>query len=489
MKSCLDNPLVAIARAREARYPKAPPFHPPERYAELGWLPEFEPNATNHVYGAVRAALGMVYGAPTGPDWNPLAGLVQPGDTVILKPNFIKEHHEYRRDEWQQVITHGAVVRAVCDYVLKALEGRGRIVVCDAPQTDSSFHAICDVAGVAALREWYATWSTVPIELVDLRNEEWTAKDEVIVERRKLEGDPDGCVPVDLGKASEFYGMVPPHGFYGADYQDAVTQEHHRGETHEYLLSGTVMKADVVINLPKLKTHKKTGITCALKNLVGINGDKNWLPHYMLGTPEEGGDQFPERTIRTATERTMMTWFKRRLYHAPTWVNHLFRPVKGLGKLVFGTTDRVVRSGNWHGNDTTWRMALDLNTCFFYWRAGALDARHTRRYLCVADGIVGGEGEGPLAPDAVRSGVIVAGESPVAVDTTVAWLMGYEWRKLKIVAGAYERREYPLTSFGPSSVKVVSNRREWGGMLEELDGKAALRFKPHFGWMGAIERW
>ena len=32
-------------------------------------------------------------------------------------------------------------------------------------------------------------------------------------------------------------------------------------------------------SLPKLKTHKKAGITCALKNLIGINGNKEYLPH------------------------------------------------------------------------------------------------------------------------------------------------------------------------------------------------------------------
>ena len=53
------------------------------------------------------------------------------------------------------------------------------------------------------------------------------------------------------------------------------------------------MKCDLFVNLPKLKTHKKTGITCSLKNFVGINGDKNWLPHHTEGVPANGGDEFP----------------------------------------------------------------------------------------------------------------------------------------------------------------------------------------------------
>jgi hypothetical protein len=41
------------------------------------------------------------------------------------------------------------------------------------------------------------------------------------------------------------------------------------------------------------------GMTCALKNLVGINANKNWLPHHTEGTPEQGGDQFPAGTLKS----------------------------------------------------------------------------------------------------------------------------------------------------------------------------------------------
>ena len=53
------------------------------------------------------------------------------------------------------------------------------------------------------------------------------------------------------------------------------------------------LEADVIINLPKLKTHQKAGITCALKNLIGINGNKEYLPHHRIGGFELGGDCYP----------------------------------------------------------------------------------------------------------------------------------------------------------------------------------------------------
>jgi len=71
----------------------------------------------------------------------------------------------------------------------------------------------------------------------------------------------------------------------GADYVTSVVNRHHSGGRHACLSSGSAIRADVCVNLPKLKTHKKAGITCSLKNLVGINGDKNWLPHHTEGDP------------------------------------------------------------------------------------------------------------------------------------------------------------------------------------------------------------
>ena len=52
---------------------------------------------------------------------------------------------------------------------------------------------------------------------------------------------------------------------------------------HRYLVARELIEADVVFNVPKLKTHKKAGVTGALKNLVGINGHKAYLPHHRKG--------------------------------------------------------------------------------------------------------------------------------------------------------------------------------------------------------------
>src|SRR5262249_7084612 len=136
-------------------------------------------------------------------DWNPLEQMIRPGETVLLKPNLVKECHPRDPAGWEYVLTHGSLVRAVADYVWKALDGKGKVIVDDAPQTDSSFAQIVKVLGLDSIRDFYRSQG-LDLELLDLRQEEWTSRDGVIVRRRRLSGDPYGSVAFDLGERSEF---------------------------------------------------------------------------------------------------------------------------------------------------------------------------------------------------------------------------------------------------------------------------------------------
>lgn len=351
---------------------------------------------------------------------------VRPGDRVVLKPNWVKEHDERHPGpgQWEHVVTHPAVIEAVTSWVAERLSGSGAITICDAPQTDSSFARIRDYCGLDAMvARCTARFPGVDVRLLDLRPEEWHAVDGVTVSKTSLPGDPLGSTHVRLDGASEFVGYHGCGKLYGASFDMAETNARHEGTCHEYLLCRTPMDADVFINLPKLKTHKKVGITCALKNLVGINANKNWLPHHTEGTPDQGGDQFPANTAKARLEHSWMGTAKRWLKDRPG-LSRLFVPVKKMGRLVFGDTQKVVRSGNWHGNDTCWRMVLDLNKCLFYFDGGGKRRATPPRYLAVVDGIVGGEGNGPMAPDPKPCGVIIAWtiRSPWIVSRRNSWV-------------------------------------------------------------------
>ncbi|MEO6848115.1 MAG: DUF362 domain-containing protein, partial [Chthoniobacterales bacterium] len=228
------------------------------------------------------------------------------GAHIVLKPNWVKEHDERKPgpNAWEHVVTHPFVIAAVAEWAAGKLQGEGMITICDAPQTDSSFTKIREYCQLDAVVEnIQKQFPGIIIRLLDLRPEEWHAVDGVTVSKTILEGDPLGSTEVALNEGSEFINYHGNGMLYGASYDMDETNRHHTGTTHEYLLCATPMRADVFINIPKLKTHKKVGLTCALKNLVGINANKNWLPHHTEGMPEEGGDQFPVSTAKTKLEQ------------------------------------------------------------------------------------------------------------------------------------------------------------------------------------------
>lgn len=478
---------VAVYSQIGLRYPDEPPFHPSEAYPEFlgGRLgPE------NGAFVAVRELLALLgfdrdrFGTQ---DWNPMGSVVKPGDLVVIKPNLVRESHLLRPEDWDYIVTHGAVVRALVDYVRLALKGDGRVVITDGPQTDSSFDVICERAGYKALAAHYRGSEGAPVDLMDLRQEEWTSKDGVVVSKKALPGDPMGYTKVELGECSEFIGCPGEGRYYGASYDLADTNAAHLGKRHDYMISSTVLAADVLINVPKLKTHKKAGITCSLKNLVGINGHKNWLPHHTEGTPAEGGDQFATSAAKNVLENRLMGTFKRILKNAPGPVVNSFRIFKRAGRLVFGDTEEVVRSGNWYGNDTIWRMILDLNKAMLYVNQDGTIRKRPRRYFALVDGIMAGEGNGPMAPDRVEAGVLVAGLNPVAVDCASAKLMGLDWRRIPSLSKAFEVQAFPIASFPYSDVVSESNVSRFRGRLEDWDPAAMFAFAPHFGWKGHVE--
>ena len=489
--TCISDSRVSVFRTRAAAYPRVPPFHPGEAYPEapFGDLAQ----EANYAYEAVRGSLWLAgldrerFGTE---EWNPLAGLLRPGQCVLLKPNLVKESHPRHPDGWQCVLTHGSVIRAVADYVWKALDRRGTVIVADSPQTDSSFAKICAVLGLNEVSRYYDAHG-LDFRLVDLRREEWESRGGVVVSRRSLAGDPFGYVEYDLKEASELAGHPGAGRYYGADYDSRVVNRHHTDGRHEYLISGCAIHADAVVSIAKLKTHKKAGVTIALKNLVGITGDKNYLPHHTEGAVAEGGDERPLASLGTSVERRSVAVLRRMSLGLPVvgpWIHRLARKA---GRNVFGDTEEVVRSGNWWGNDTVWRMCLDLNKLLCYGtRDGSLRSEGSsgrKPHLVVVDGIIAGQGRGPMNPDPHPAGVVAFGTNPPSVDAACAGLMGFDPDRIPIIRHAFACQRYPLTEWPWKDVRIVSNEPRWNTTLGDLPHEAALGFAPHFSWAGHIE--
>ena len=171
MSRNISSPDVALHYDPRAwSYATDPPFHPQIRYPEYDG-PLSRSGTPNAAYDAVRETLHLLqlddahYGRM---DWNPLGNFVSPGQMVAIKPNLVMNRH-LRGGSLNCVITHGSIIRAVVDYACLALQGRGRIVIGDAPLQMADFDAICECNGLHEIAHYaQSTWG-VDVDVVDFR--------------------------------------------------------------------------------------------------------------------------------------------------------------------------------------------------------------------------------------------------------------------------------------------------------------------------------
>lgn len=492
-----DRIRVGVVRIGIPSYPGESPYHPSVSYPEYPFS-GYISNKPNYVYDGVRRLLfKMQFDVENwaAPKWNPLGHIIKPGMTVVIKPNFVLSRHDEGKDVFS-IITHPSIIRGVADYCWIALKGEGKIVVADAPQYNCDFNELLNVTKLDKICEFYSDFSGPRVEFYDLRNY-WSKTRHFPSCIRKLPGDPQGSIIVNLGKRSALYDCPHPEKFYGAVYHREETISHHLGETQEYEISRTILNADVLISVPKMKVHKKVGVTLNGKGLVGICTNKNFLVHYRLGTPNEGGDQFPDEFL-TPTENKIIK-FERWMYDhflakRSILAEYIHRTIYGFFYLkileLLGVKvpeeKRLLDAGNWYGNDTAWRMVVDLlKIIYFSDRDGKLHNTQQRRLFSVIDGIIGGENKGPLVPDPKPVGILVGGENLLAVDIVATRLMGFDPFKLKQFF-LLSNSDYDFGLRSLEDIEVISNEPVLQKCLENRTDRF-LSFKPYPGWVGHVE--
>jgi uncharacterized protein (DUF362 family) len=218
--------------------------------------------------------------------------------TVLLKPNLVG------LDPLGIMNTHPAVIAAVRESFLRL--GAAQVLVGDGPAMDRDTEAVLESV---RLREYAGAL---------------------------------GSAFVDLN----------------IDDVQPVTFQTHASRLKELLLPKTVLGADFLVSMPKLKTHHWAGVTLSLKNMFGI------VPGACYGWPKN-------------------------ILH-------------------------------WAGID---RAILDINAA-------------VRPDFAIVDGILGMEGNGPIQGAPKRSGVLVFGNDPVAVDATCCRVMGLVPERVKYLARA-----------------------------------------------------
>lgn len=167
----------------------------------------------------------------------PLGGMeafVRPGQRVLLKPNFLTA-----RAVEKAVTTHPFFILAVAELVLEA---GGKPVVGDSPA----------------------------------------------VERTEKVAEKIGLTP-----------LLAKIGVPLVSFSEAVIQEHPAGKVFKrFEVARAVTEAELIINLPKIKTHGMMALTCAVKNLFGcVSGTRKLRWHLEAG---RNRDRFAEMLLDLA---------------------------------------------------------------------------------------------------------------------------------------------------------------------------------------------
>ena len=488
----MKSNFVSVINADTYIYPtKDSFFRPSEDYPELRKLNFGISKTCNKVYNAVRESFYMLgldkknYGTEK---WNPLGEIVKPGDSVLIKPNLVMDKNINKSGGTDCLFTQPGVVAPVIDYLIIALNGSGRIIVGDAPMQECVFSEILD-KGYNALISFYKG-KNVNIEIVDFR--ELTSYVKHGVHYTTLNENAKGKI-IDLGRSSEFFTEKEEKlkKMRVTNYDPRILTNHHNAEKQEYYVSQYVLDADVIINMPKPKSHRKAGATIALKNCVGINTRKEFLPHHTMGSKENGGDEYEKKSFihefRSKVLDSVNIASAEMQYKKAKALRLLARGLSLLLKI-----EKTPNSeGSWWGNDTISRTIADLNKLVFYAdKDGILRNNKVRKMFIVADMIVSGEKEGPVAPSPKEVGMIAAGINPVSFDEAVSAVMGFDYEKLpSIVRSRNVQGQYNIVENDERTYIISNDKRFDGNTPKVIDWSDSLQFEATSGWVHHIEKY
>jgi uncharacterized protein (DUF362 family) len=396
--------------------------------------------------------------------------------TVLIKPNWV--NHRNRSDAGMTcMVTHPKFVVAATKEVLK--NKPSRVIIGDAPIQFCNWDQLATEELRRELTALAASADT-SVEIVDFRRcigRKRRFTDEISSDIRPL----SEYALFDLGSQSLVEPLSDPPGrFRVANYDPAKLAMVHQPGVHQYLMTRHAFEVDVVLSLPKLKLHKKVGITGALKNLVGLNGDKDFLPHHRVGGTLEGGDCYPGRS------------YSRRLAeHFRDIANkHIGRRSYSLWNVLCSSAwalsprnSEVSLDGSWHGNDTCWRMCLDLNRILLYGRAdGTMAEVPQRRIHSLTDAIICGEGDSPLAPEPLGVGAVTFGSCSTAVEIANAALLHIDPNKIALIRESFGPFQWPLIR-GDVRLRCEGN----DVTPDEAARALGVDSRPPDGWRGQIE--
>ena len=427
----MKSPFIEVLHDPNLRYPKELPYNPDEIYPEIEY--EYTPSLENKVFEAVRKIFvncDLDKKNIGTRNWNPLGNFIREGDVVAIKPNLVKDTKQRSDYLYQAIITHASVIRAIIDYAYIATGNSGKINVFDGPIDTTDFSSIINTTGLSEIVAYLKSKGT-PVNLYDVRSEylkkvysfELFGYDFGFYKLKKLSGDPHGYYKFNLKKDSEFAKVEERCKFLNSTQlvrDSKMASEMHSDGNHIYGICGSIITSDIIINIPKLKTHKKLGMTLCLKNLVGVTDPRYWLPHY------------------TSKNKYYCDEYD---YKKPV-INTIFKIYSNIGKIKnygciqilkvkkrsnLSPASKISIKGSNPRNDTIWRTCLDINKIVVYGdRNEKMQAKPQRKVLNFIDGVVGGEGDGPMSPDPVDSKLLIFSDNSTYADIIASSIIGVE---------------------------------------------------------------
>ena len=285
---------------------------------------------------AARLAIEMLGG---------IENIVRPDDVVLIKPNLVIASNGESGN-----ITHSSLVQELIRLCHDA--GASKIFVGDGSGNTETRKAIVS-SGMKKIINKLAS-KGVPVEFVDLN--------------------------YDRNPETNKFDVV------------SITDS---SEERVYRIAHTPLISDVIISVPKMKSHNGTGITVALKNMIGL------APGEYYGFPKKKGRI--EALPHTSLEYSDNPEDPLAMY------NVIVRTIIDLNKIALGLYPGSPKR---------------------------------RRYLAVVDGVVAGAYdyifstfEVPLWKP-VRVGAVIASTDPVAIDTVASRIMCYLPEKIPMIVKA-----------------------------------------------------
>lgn len=473
---------VILDENKKALYPdKEYFFRPSQRYPENKFS-EISDNK-NYIYDMVRNLfiLRQYDKENIGTEsWNPLGEIIKPGNKVVIKPNLVMDVNLGGAGE-ECLYTHPSVIAPIIDYTIIALKGKGEIIVGDAPMQECDFEKLIYDSGYKQLIEFYQN-KGINIILKDFRGVYSIRKNGLLY---TYENDKTEEIIVDLKDESEFETLTDNQikNLRITNYDPRQLNLHQKRGKHEYAIAKDLITADVIINVPKPKTHRKAGVTISLKNMIGGNCRKEYLPHHMNGDAESGiGDEYRKKNyikviLNRYLDKINIARSENRYLYAKIYkiILEILYGFKGIQK------DKTFE-GSWSGNCTISKTIIDINKILMYAKKdGSLSKTPQRKMLIIADMIISGEKDGPLRPLPKKVNVLAMGENQYSFDKVIALLMGCKIDKLATLNQA-DASKSSLKINCDKEIKIISNNKLNGKNIAEIKSEDKWYFEP-------IEEW